>query len=66
MLNLMLNIDREYVIDYINSLNELSLEKKEILSKLVINCVEYHKKITREQYQNINELKELESFSDIN
>lgn len=39
----MLNIDREYVIDYINSLNELSLEKKEILSKLVVNCVEYHK-----------------------
>ena len=44
MLKLMLNVDREYVIDYINSLTELSLEKKEVLSKLVINCVEYHKK----------------------
>ena len=39
----MLNVDREYVIDYINSLNELSLEKKYFLSKLVVNCVEYHK-----------------------
>lgn len=41
-------IDREFVIDYVNSLEELSLEKKEIITKLIVEAIKYHKNITIE------------------